>query len=47
MRDSRRSFVPVYYSSVLDMKVISIKFKAVGYCLRFSCCNNKCNSGLI
>ena len=47
MRDSRRFFVPVHYSSVLEVKVISIKFKAVCYSFRFSCSNNKCNSGLI
>lgn len=47
MRDSSGSFVPVYYSSVLEVKVISVKFKTVSYCLRFSCSNNKCNSGLI
>lgn len=35
MRDSSRSFVPVYYSSVLEVKVISIKFKTIGYCLCF------------
>lgn len=44
---SSRSFVPLYYSFVLEVKVISIKFKTVVYCLHFSCSNSKCNSGLI